>query len=288
MRVLITGVAGFIGSHLADRLAAAGHYVVGIDDFTTGRRDNLGDWRFVEGDILHRELFYAVANRTRPELLIHCAVSYKDPDKWHRDTDVNVSGCINAALAARHHNARLIYFQTALPPISSYAISKIAGEHYIALSKVPALIFQLANIYGPRNISGPIPAFFKRLVAGETCTVVNARRDTVYIQDLVDLVEQAAGSEVTGRFDVCSGEHYPIRRYYDAVCDAMGVSAEPTEIPRAADDVAQMDLDPRPAIDTFGWRPTVELEEGIREAIGWYSEHGVGDTFTHLRLKETV
>jgi UDP-glucose 4-epimerase len=191
MRVLITGAAGFIGSHLADRLALEGHQTIGVDNLSTGRADNFnGDLRIT--DIVDRDAFYAVANECAPELVIHCAASYNDPNLWHRDTDTNTAGTINAVLAARHHGARLVYFQTALPPISSYAISKIAGEHYIRLAAdVPSLVFRLANIYGPRNVSGPIPTFFKRLTAGDPCTVTETRRDTVYIADLVELVTRA-------------------------------------------------------------------------------------------------
>src|SRR6266496_3864184 len=183
MRVLVTGAAGFIGSHLAERLESEGHYVCGIDNLETGRTVSFPF--FCEFDIADRKSFYRVANDLKPELVIHCAASYKDPDKWHQDVDTNVTGTINAVLVAKHHGAKLVYFQTALPPVSSYAISKIAGEHYIRLSQVPALIFRLANVYGPRNVSGPIPAFYKRLTAGERCTVSLTSRDMVYIDDLV-------------------------------------------------------------------------------------------------------
>ena len=267
MRVLITGGAGFIGSHLADRFTADGHDVLGVDNLTTGSMRNIGDWRFFRGNVCVRPHFYQVANDCKPELVVHCAASYSDPNLWHRDVDANVSGCINAALVARHHGARLVYFQTALPPISSYAISKIAGEQYIRLSGVPALVFRLANIYGPRNISGPIPTFWKRLSAGEPCTVVDTQRDTVYIADLVDLVMRAVASGAVGRFDVCSGAHYPIRRYYDAVCAAMGAWAKPSKIPRADDDVAQMDLDALHAEYVFGWTATTKLEDGIAKTV---------------------
>ena len=94
---------------------------------------------------------------------------------------------------ARHHDARIIYFQTVLPPISSYAISKIAAEHYLRLSGVPLTVFRLAAVYGPRNLSGAIPTFYRQVAAGEPCTVVeDATRDFVFIDDLV---EQRACSE---------------------------------------------------------------------------------------------
>lgn len=284
MRVLITGAAGFIGSHLADRLTAEGHEIVGVDNLSTGSEDNfVGDLRIA--DIVDRAAFYAIANECAPELVIHCAASYNDPNLWHRDTDTNTAGTINAVLAARHHGARLIYFQTALPPISSYAISKIAGEHYIRLAAdVPSLIFRLANIYGSRNVSGPIPTFFKRLTAGDPCTVTETRRDTVYIADLIDLVTRAIYLDTTGKFDVCSGESYPIRRYYDAVAAALGVTVEPDMIPRPADDVADMDLSPDAAATELGWRAKTPLETGVAKAVAWYTEHGVGTTYTHLQL----
>lgn len=286
MRVLITGAAGFIGSHLNDRLSKT-EDIVGVDNLSTGRRDNYsGDLRVL--DIADRQALYAVANEVEPELVIHCAASYSDPNLWHRDTDTNVTGTINATLVAKHHGARLVYFQTALPPISSYAISKIAGEHYITLSKVPALIFRLANIYGPRNVSGPIPTFYKRLTAGERCTVTDTRRDTVYIDDLIGLVTHAIGCHATGKYDVCSGEAYPIRRYYDAVASVLGSDSHPVEIPRPADDVPEMELSPLKARIELGWRPTVTLEDGVARAVDWYEANGVADTYTHLQLGKAV
>ena len=134
MNILITGGAGFVGSHIADALCEE-HAVYVADNFLTGRKENWSDTDFI--DIIERKIFYAYANEVEPHLVIHCAASYSDPDLWHRDALTNVSGCINAAAVARHHNAHLIYFQTILPPISSYAISKIAGEQYLRLPVPP-------------------------------------------------------------------------------------------------------------------------------------------------------
>ena len=201
MRILITGIAGFVGSHLAEAFTAAGHDVSGVDTFETGRGAN---WpATLPCDIVERHEFYGIANWVKPELVIHCAASYKDPDKWHRDTDVNVAGAINVAAVAKHHNASIIYFQTVLPPISSYAISKIAGEHYLSLSGQPLTVYRLASVYGPRNLSGPIPTFYRRIKAGESCSVVrDVTRDFVFIEDLVMRV---LDGEEDGLVDVRSG-----------------------------------------------------------------------------------
>lgn len=280
---MITGAAGFIGSHLADRLLADGHVVVGMDNLTTGRAENFPGDLIVE-DIVDRDVLYGIANAVKPELVVHCAASYSNPDYWHRDTDTNVTGTINATLVAKHHGARLIYFQTALPPTSSYAISKIAGEHYIRLSGVPATVFRLANMYGPRNLSGPIPTFFRRITAGEPCTVVNTRRDMVYVDDLVVAVMRAVDRRVTGKFDICSGMSVPIETLYWAVASELGCDVAPSAAEAGEDDVKQMELSPWDARETLDWLPLVELDEGVAAAVSWYREHGVDRTYTHLEL----
>jgi UDP-glucose 4-epimerase len=282
MKILITGIAGFIGSHLADRFVAEGHDVSGVDNLETGRFAN-SPVAFEHIDIADRLDFYNVANRAEPDLVVHCAASYKDPEKWHHDTDTNVTGTINAALVAKHHDAKLVYFQTGLPPISSYAISKIAGEHFVRLSGQPYLIFRLANVYGPRNVSGPVPAFYKRISAHQECTVVATVRDVVYISDLVEAVMLAGAAGLTGTFDVCSGEDTTILAQWHAVNDSLGGMGEtPVLVPAHTDDVQP---DVRPDRGVSGWAPTVELAEGVAEAVAWYQQHGIEQTFTHLAVK---
>jgi UDP-glucose 4-epimerase len=283
VRILVTGSAGFIASHLVERFQAE-HTVTGIDTLLTGRSANHPE--YVDCDLSDRRLFYPVVNDLSPDLIIHCAASYANPDLWHRDTDTNVTGTINAVLAARYHGARLFYFQTSLPPISSYAISKIAGEQYIALSGVPAVIFRLGNIYGPRNLSGAIPAFYKRLTAGQPCTVTETRRDMVYIDALVEAVENAVmDTSLTGKFDICSGDPVTILDLYREVAAALNSDLEPEVIPKPADDVEMMDLDPTLARETLYLDTSTSLRDGIMDAVEWYDEHGVDQTFTHLTLK---
>ena len=277
MRVLITGAAGFIGSHLAERLESEGHEVHGLDNLETGRLENFP--QAVELDIANRHMLYDYANTIAPELVIHCAASYSDPNRWHRDTDTNVTGTINVINLARHHRANLIYFQTALPAVSSYAISKIAAERYILISDVPSLIFRLANIYGPRNVSGPIPAFFKRLDAGQPCTVVDTTRDLVYIDDLVQCVLMALDMGRLGSFDVCTGRPVTIGRLYELVSDQFEQAPLAQVIEPPSDDVQ-----PVTYVQNWlrGWRPTTPLETGVANAVRWYREHGVEQTYTHL------
>ena len=282
MRILITGAAGFIGSHLSDVFAEEEHEVWPFDNFLTGKREN-GLCTYL--DILDREPLYALANRISPDVVIHCAASYSDPDKWHRDTDTNVAGCINAAAIAKHHGAHLVYFQTILPPVSSYAISKIAGEQYLRLSGVDLTVLRLANIYGPRNLSGPIPVFYKRLTEGEPITVVNTTRDMVYIDDLVRAVRMVVKHGIAGTFDVCTGEQTPIWKMYEAVNHELGLELPQYDLlPPLSDDVQGV-VDPENGIPL--WAPTVDLREGITATVASYRLNGIEQTHTHLKIGAT-
>lgn len=277
MRILITGICGFIGSHLAEAYTEAGHDVWGVDNLETGRLMNW-DAAHAAVDICDREFFYRIANSCRPDLVVHCAASYSDPNLWHRDTDVNVMGAINVAAVAKHHDAAIIYFQTVLPPISSYAISKIAGEHYLRLSGQPLTVFRLASVYGPRNLSGPIPTFYRRIKAGEPCTVVKGvTRDFVYIGDLVDRVEHT--SLGAGVVDVRSGVETPIVELPFAIGEILGIKPAVVQIPRPDDDIAHYEMDGLPQ------RGGTDIEDGIDKTVQWYEEHGVDQTYTHLAMK---
>lgn len=307
MRILITGGAGFIGSHVAECLLERGHEVLVLDNYTTGRRDTLAAPRakltVVEGDIGEATAVKKAFAQSAPEVVVHCAASYKDPDDWGEDVRTNVVGTINVVQAAREGCVRrLVYLQTALcygrspreqpvtlvsplHPESSYAISKTTGEQYIALSGLDFVSLRLANIYGPRNLSGPIPTFFSRLVEGRPCFVVNTRRDFVFVQDLVGVVaEVVAGKGTGGYYHVSTGADYSIREVYDAVAGALGMRVDAEERERGADDAPTILLDPSRVQAEFGWKATTPLAEGIALAVAWYRAHVVGQTYTHLRI----
>lgn len=310
MRVLITGGAGFVGSHFADRLLARGDDVLVIDNYATGRRDNLPEsapgLRVIEGDIAATAVVDRAFGDFGPDVVVHAAASYKDPSDWAEDVRTNVLGSVNVTRAAQTTGARrLIYLQTALcyglhpieqpitldhpirPGDSSYAISKTAGEQYIARSGIAYQSFRLANAYGPRNISGPLPTFFSRLTSGKSCFVMDTRRDFVYISDLVDVLEKAVdGAGKTGPYHVSSGGDYSIEELFNATLAAMGTTLDkPVEVrPRGEDDAFTILLDPTDTNRDFDWGTTVPLETGVAEAIAYYQTYGITDTYTHLKL----
>jgi len=307
VNILITGACGFIGSHLAEHFLSHGHRVVGIDDLSTGRLANFPDdltAELVEGDIANRrDLAFAYA-LAQPEVVYHCAASYADRDDWERDARTNVQGTIEVLrLAAEYDVRRLVYFQTSLcyglapespvlpsapiDPTSSYAISKTAAEQYIALSGIDFASLRLANIYGPRNLSGPVPTFYRRLSDGQPCTIVDTRRDFVYIADLVAIAARMVEPESPGGiWHVGSGHDEAILTMYDAVVQAMGADVAPVPvIPRGPDDAFTILVDPTLTEAQFGWSATTPIEQGIAAAVAWYADHGVERTFTHLAIK---
>lgn len=309
MRLLITGGSGFIGSHLADARLAKGDDVLVIDNFSTGRRDNLTPHpklEVVEGSIADAALVAETFARFRPDVVVHAAASYKDPEDWAEDTDTNVRGSALVTQAAQKAGVRrMIYFQTALcyglvpleqpitlshpirPDGSSYAISKTAGEQFIALSGIEFLSFRLANAYGPRNISGPLPTFFQRLSEGKKCFVMDTRRDFVYVADLIQVVDRAIdGKGEPGFYHISSGGDYAISELFDATVRALGVTLdEAVEVrPRNPDDAFTILLDPSKTNEQFAWKASTPLGEGVSRAIGYYREHGIQETFTHLKL----
>lgn len=308
MNVLITGGAGFIGSHLADRLLQRGDRVTVIDNYATGRRDNLrGDARLsvVEGTIADRALVEHVFAGAAFDVVVHAAASYKEPENWEEDARTNVVGTANVVqVAQRAAVRRFIYYQTALcygvqpleqpitldhplrPGDSSYAISKTAGEHYVRLSGLDFVSFRLANAYGPRNLSGPLPTFYSRLTSDKPCFIADTRRDFIYVADLIDVTLLAIdGHGNGGIYHVSSGADFSIKELYDAAIEALGLRpSKDVEIrPRGADDAFTILLDPSRTRREFGWSVKTPLRLGVQAAIEWYQQFGITQTFTHLK-----
>lgn len=307
MRILITGGAGFIGSNLADRLLDRGEQVLVIDNYSTARRDNLAPrarLEVVEGTIADRALVDGCFERFRPEVVVHAAASYKNPEDWEEDVSTNVLGTAHVVKASnRAEVKRFIYFQTALcygnkpleqpitldhpiRPESSYSISKTAAEQYIELSGLEFFSFRLANAYGPRNLSGPLPTFYSRLTTGKKCFVMDTRRDFIYIDDLIQVVMKAIdGAGERGFYHISSGRDCAIKELFDLTVKELGVRLpEPVEVrPRGPDDVRSILLDPSKTIHDFDWRVTTPLAVGIHRAIEYYKEYGISQTYTHLR-----
>ena len=283
-RALVTGGSGQVGSTVVDMLLARGDAVLAIDNFATGRRDNLRghpDLMLIEDTIADSKLINRLFAEFKPDVVIHAAASYKDPEDWETDALVNAVGTANIAKACKVHKVeRLIYFQTALcygtkpvqqpirldhpisPVNSSYAISKTAGENYVQFSGVDWVTFRLANVIGPRNVSGPLPIFYGRLSKSQKCFVTPARRDFCYAGDLARVVIKAADGKGHGTYHFSSGKDVAIRELYDAVVKAMKLNhyPEPEVKPLGPDDARSILLDPSRTDSDFGEIEFTSLE----------------------------
>jgi UDP-glucose 4-epimerase len=307
--VLITGGAGFIASHITDRLLERGDSVLVIDNFATSRRDTLSPehagLQLEEGSIADTDYVDGLFDSFKPEIVVHAAAAYKDPEDWDEDARTNALGTANVVQASERTGVgRFVYFQTALcyglhpkeqpitlshpldPAASSYAISKTAGEWYVRLSKLDWVSLRLANVYGPRNLSGPLPTFFQRLSEGKSVFVMDTRRDFVFVDDLVAVAMKAVdGAGEKGVYHVSSGSDVSIKELFDATIAAMGIEldAEVEVRPRNPDDAASILLDPSKTERDFDWAARTPLVEGVAAAVDYYREFGVAETFTHLK-----
>lgn len=306
MRVLISGIAGSLGSNVAERLLARGDEVLGIDNFSTGSADavpNSDGLQFVQGSIADRDFVRAQFEKFRPELIVHSAASYKDPDDWQEDIATNVHGTANLIQASLASGVkRFINFQTALcygkplekpvslshplMPFTSYGISKTAGELYLMSSGLKYVSLRMASVYGPRHYVGPIPTFYKRLKAGQKCFATDTRRDYVAMVDFLDLFDRIINDGApTGVYHLSTGSDISIKEIFDSVAAGIGIKLDaPVEVrPSDPDDVASILLDPSQTQAAFGWRPVTPFHRGLQDLIAWYDKNGVEQTFSHLR-----
>jgi nucleoside-diphosphate-sugar epimerase len=201
---------------------------------------------------------------------------------------------------------RFIYFQTALcygvkplqqpirldhpkfPANSSYAITKTANEDFLEISGLDFVTFRLANVVGPRNVSGPLPIFFQRLKDGKKCFVTKARRDFVYVMDLAKNVVKACDGTGHGAYHFSSGTDVAIKELYDAVVEAMGITPypEPEIKDLGPDDAPSILLDPSRTFQDFGKIEFTPLKQTVKAAIDYFKVHGTLGEYTHLKLEK--
>lgn len=304
MRLLITGGAGCLGSNLIERYYPEGHEICIIDNFTTGKREVVPSQKRLtvfEGSITDATLVEEVFSKFKPSHVIHSAAAYKDPDDWREDVSVNVQGTINVAKSAQSLGVkRLVNFQTALcygrpvqlpipithptAPFTSYGISKTAGEAYLMQSGLPVVSLRLANICGPRLAIGPIPTFYKRLKAQQSCFCSDAIRDFLDIRDFFSLMDKVLEIDISPEvFNVSTGEGHSIKDVFQAVSEYLGIQLPDVPVvPVGDDDVSQVVLDPSETERVFNWKAQIGFIETIHNQLRWYDQYGVSDIYSHL------
>ncbi|MCL6594761.1 MAG: SDR family oxidoreductase [Firmicutes bacterium] len=313
MRYLVTGGAGFIGSHIVEALVARGDEVVVLDDFSSGQRENLAGVldriELIEGSICDPA---AVQRACRGvEVVLHQAArtsvpqSVQDPIGTHV---VNVEGTLNVLLAARQAKVRrvvvassaAVYGQSpALPktesmrpePVSPYGVTKFVTELYAqvfgyayGLENVSLRYF---NVFGPRQdarspYSGVLSKFCTALRTGETPKIYGdgtQSRDFVYVDNVVQanlLASQAPG--VSGMvFNIGTGARISLNELLDCLTRISGASVSPAYLPPRAGDIQHSQADISRARQYLGYRPQVSFEEGLRRTWAWYRQHSSAD-----------
>ncbi len=305
MRILITGGAGCLGSNLIEHWLPQDHQILVIDNFATGKREvvpAVDGLTVVEGDIAHAQLVNDTFEKFKPDVVVHAAAAYKDPDNWVEDASTNVIGSAHVAKASKASGAqRLINFQTALcygrptqlpipadhptAPFTSYGITKTAGEQFMLMSGLPTLSLRIANVTGPRLAIGPIPTFYKRLKAGQGCFCSDSSRDFLDMSDFLAFMDLAIQPKAaTGVFNIASGEAHSIKEIFDQVTDYLKLGKQDVPVvPVGDDDVPVVSLDASKTTKSFGWKAQVSFTETIRRQLAWYDQYGISDVFSHLK-----
>jgi len=309
MRILITGGAGFIGSNVTDAFLAAGHDVAVVDDLSSGSADNIDPRARVYRVDIRDAALDGIFAEERPEVVCHHAAQVsvrRSVEAPQADAEINVLGSLNVFEAARRHGTRRLVFastggaiygeQTGPPadethpcrPRSPYAVAKLAVEHYLdyfrATFGLEAVVLRYANVYGPRQDphgeAGVVAIFMQRILAGLAPTIFGDGeqvRDFVYVEDVVAAnlaaLRVATPGDETAIFNIGTGRATSVNalwRVIEAVArPAVGAYYEPVR----SGDVRRSVLDPSRAARLLGWRPAVDVEEGLARTWAWFVEH---------------
>jgi UDP-glucose 4-epimerase len=296
--VLVTGGAGFIGSHVAEALVARGEEVVVLDDLSSGKRENLPEGvELVEGDVREPQdqLFAGV----KPTVCYHLAaqidvrVSVARPE---HDAQINVLGTVNMLQAALEQNTKLVFSSTGgaiygecdgpatedaeRRPISPYGTSKLAAEEYLAtynrLNGSGHVSLRYGNVYGPRQDphgeAGVVSIFLNALLTGDTPKIFGdgmQTRDYVFAGD-VARASLAAAERDGGVYNVGTERETTVVELLELCQRIAGTSVEPTFMPARPGEIQRSVLDISRAVDELGWRPEHSLEDGLRETYEFF------------------
>ncbi len=304
MKVLVTGGAGFIGSHIVDRLVQEGHEVVVVDNLVTGRRKNLNKAaRFYKIDIQSWRLERVFRNE-RPSIVMHLAAqinvrrSVEDPVF---DAQVNILGTLNVMEQSVKHGVRKIIFSSSggaiygeqeqfpateahsTKPMSPYGISKLSAEQYLSycqrLTGVRFVSLRYANVYGPRQDpegeAGVVSIFIQKMLQNEQ-PVINGNgrqtRDFVYVEDVVEANLAAMTQEAQGAYNVGTGVETSVNDLFRKLLEMTKATCKEVHGPAKPGEQMRSVIDPGRIRHELGWDYKVEISEGLLRTVEYFRE----------------
>lgn len=298
MRTLVTGGAGFIGSHIVDALLAGGHDVAVVDSLVGGRRKNVNNRaRFYQEDICE-PAFREILAHERPEVVFHEAAQMsvkKSTDDPEYDARVNVMGLLNVLEGCTAAGVRKVVFASSgatygnpdylpldekhlLRPASPYGITKMVSEHYLAYYALDRGLqytaLRYGNVYGPRQDAhgeaGVVAIFTTQLLSGGTPVIHwdgEQVRDYVYVGDVASANLAALTRGDSGIYCIGTGVGTSVNALYSELCSALGVHITPERAPRRAGDLRAAYFDTTRARDDLKWQASVSLADGIARTV---------------------
>ncbi|MCA9419398.1 MAG: NAD-dependent epimerase/dehydratase family protein [Nitrospira sp.] len=305
-KFLVTGGAGFIGSHLVDRLIQEGNEVIVVDNLSTGKRKNINKKaQFYKMDIQSKRMERVFRNE-RPLIVVHLAAqmnvchSTEDPGF---DAQVNILGTINVLEHAVKHGVRKVTFassggavygeQEIFPapeshrtdPLSPYGISKLAGEKYLAYYATATglryVALRFSNVYGPRQDSegeAGVVAIFSKLMLNGGQPIVNGTgkqtRDFVYVEDVVEAILVTLGEDVQGIYNVGTGQETTVNECYGIIKDLTKSQCKDLYGAAKIGEQFRSVLDVTKLREVFGWDPQVSLQEGLTRTVDFFRGDG--------------
>ncbi len=304
MKILVTGGAGFIGSHIADALINAGHLITIIDDLSMGQKENINE----NAELIHLDIrsdrLEKIFNGNAFDVVIHQAAqmdvrkSLEDP---LFDASVNISGTLNVLENCRKHKVKKVLFsstggaiygeQERFPadeshpcrPISPYGIAKLAVEKYLyyykAVHGLEYVSLRYANVYGPRQNprgeAGVVAIFTTRMIAGEQ-PLINGdgkqTRDYVFVDDVVKANLLALTHEGSGIFNVGTGVETTVNEIFGQLRAITGSACEEQHAPAKQGEQLRSVIDAKEIAKTFGWKPGVTLHDGLARTVEFFKK----------------
>jgi len=307
MKILVTGGAGFIASHIVDAYVRKGADAVVVDDLSSGKEEFINkNAVFYQEDIRNSEKISEIISKEKPEVINHHAaqISVRDSvDNPVLDAQVNLLGLINLLESAKKVKIKKIIFASSggvvygnaknLPtpekyqpkiPLSPYGVSKLASEHYLRyyseVYKIPFIALRYANVYGPRQNphgeAGVVAIFSLKLLKGEIPNINGdglQTRDYCYVEDIVQANEKALGSKEVGSFNIGTGIETNVIEIFETIKESCKVNIQANFVPAKKGEQKRSCLEIKKAEKLLDWKPKFSLKEGIEKTVDYFKQH---------------